>query len=88
MLNDEQKADYAKLILENPLFEGACKAIEEDIVDKLKRIGIGDTEAQKDLVITLQLLGQLKRRLKTHVETGQLIEMQRSKPKILGGRKI
>lgn len=62
-MTPREKADRARQILDDPVFNGVMSDIREQLVAKLEICPISDVEAQHDLTITLQLLKQLKTQL-------------------------
>ena len=77
-MNEKERSEEAELILSRETFKEAFNSIEQDIINRLKGIGVSDEQGQKDLVLSLQLLGQLHRRLETHIKTGQLLEFEQT----------
>ena len=75
-LTAEQRAERASMILNDPVYSQAYEAIERDTIARLKIVGVSDEKMQRDLVITLQLLGQLKKRFETHIQTGKLEKLK------------
>lgn len=74
----------AERLMSDPLMAEAFKAVEDGIIEGLRRVDVGAKDAQRDLIVTLQLLGNLQRILKTHIQTGELAEI--SKRESLGKR--
>ena len=72
MTEIERKAREAERLLNEPLLQEAFTAIEAKIVQELRTCDVSARDKQRDLVITLQLLGHLQRHLRTHIETGTL----------------
>ena len=66
----------AKRILNEPLYNEAFDTVKNGIVSAMMQSGIGDNETHNRLVISLQLLEQLKRALQNVMETGQMAEIQ------------
>lgn len=79
-LTPEQRAERAKQILNEPVFQQAFASMEINIYTGLKSVGVGDSDGQRDLIVTLQLLDDFKRRFEHHVQTGEMIEMANTKP--------
>lgn len=71
-MNVMERADRAKELLENSVFKQAFSAVESDIVGKLKSVGFDDHGTQHELVLCLQLLGNVKRKLETWVADGKV----------------
>jgi hypothetical protein len=67
----------AQRLLDDPMLKGAFEAVEARILEEMRRVDVGAREAQRDLIVTLQLLGSLKRHLKTHMETGRLAQISK-----------
>lgn len=64
-------------LLEQPLMKQAFLGIEAGLVEALKSVPMGDTKTQHELVLTLQLLGKLKRHFLTIMETGKMARIQK-----------
>ena len=62
----------AARILDEPLLKEAFTAIEAKVVGEMARVSVGARDAQRDLIVTLQLLHGLKRHIQTHIDTGKL----------------
>ena len=67
-MTPRERADRAKLILDDPVFAHAFADIREQLVAKLEMCPVGDVEAQHDLTLTLQLLKQLRTQLARYCE--------------------
>ena len=67
-MTPREKADRAKLLLEDPVFNHVFSDIRDQIVMKLEVCPVSDVEAQHDLTLTLQLLKQLKTQLARYTE--------------------
>ena len=70
------RGDEAKRILEHPLFVGAIESVKDGIVAAMSKSPMGDSETHNRLVIALQILHQIERRLEEHIETGRMAEIQ------------
>lgn len=77
MTNQEEiyRAEEAKRLIEHPLFKDALDSVKSGVVGAMGNSGMGDTETHNRLVIALQLLNQIEKSIKTHIETGQLAEI-------------
>lgn len=86
MTQDEEilRGREAERLLNDPLIVSAFKDIEAVILDGLRTVDVGAKDKQRDLIVTLQLLGNLQRILKTHIQTGELAEL--TKRESLGKR--
>lgn len=77
MTEDEEirRGREAERILAEPLLKEAFEAIEGAILTGMRRVDVGARDAQRDLIVTLQLMDKLRGHLKTHMQTGKLAEM-------------
>ncbi len=73
---DIRRAEDAKRVLAEPLLQEAFTSLESAILSELKRVDVGAQDKQKNLVVTLQLLGKLKGYLENVVLTGQMVAIQ------------
>ncbi len=76
MNKEIQRAEEAKRVLAEPLLQEAFTSLESAILSELKRVDVGAQDKQKNLVVTLQLLGKLKGYLENVVLTGQMVAIQ------------
>lgn len=76
MNKDLVRAEDAKRVLAEPLLQEAFSAVESAIFNELRRVDVGAQDKQRDLIVTLQLLGKLKGYLENIVLTGQMIQLQ------------
>lgn len=67
-----ERADRSKELLDNVVFKQAFNAVETDIVGKLKTVGFDDHVTQHELVLCLQLLGNVRRKIERWVEDGEV----------------
>lgn len=74
----------AERLMSDPLLSEAFSEVEKAILDGLRTVDVGAKDAQRDLIVTLQLLGNLQRILKTHIQTGELAQI--TKQESLGKR--
>lgn len=74
MTQDEEirRANEAQRLMNDPLLSEAFSAVESAVVSELRAVDVGARDKQRDLIVTLQLLGNLQRILRTHIETGKL----------------
>lgn len=63
--------------MEAPLLKEAFDKIEAGIIDAMKRVPMGDTKTQHELVLSLQLFGRIKGHLAEVMETGKLARIQK-----------
>ena len=71
-----RRGEEARLLLENPLFKDAMKNVRDGIVNTLTTSALGDERLHNRLAIALQLLTQIEKQIKTHMETGKMASIQ------------
>ena len=75
-MNEEiRRGEEAQRLLDEPILKEAFEAIELTFIDKLKRIDVGATEAQRDLIVSLQLLNKVKKYIEEVATTGKLAQL-------------
>lgn len=70
-----RRANEAERLLADPLLSAAFSDVESAILTELRAVDVGARDKQRDLIVTLQLLGNLRRILRTHIETGKLARL-------------
>ena len=81
-MNEEiRRGEDAKRVLAEPLLKEAFGKIELALMDEIRRVDVGDASKQRDLIVTLQLLGKLKRVLEDTVMTGEMARLTEEQPK-------
>ena len=65
-------------LLKDPAFRAAIDGVREALVQRLEECPIADTVMQHEIAISLQLLKQIERHIKSFVATG---ELERAKKK-------
>lgn len=78
-LDEVKRGEEAQRLMEHPLFKEAMENVETGILDAMKESGLGDEKAHNKLVIALQIVGQIKKHMKTTMETGKLARIQLEK---------
>jgi hypothetical protein len=71
-LEEIKRGEEADRILKNPLFIESFEAVKKNIVDSMSQSAFGDAQTHNRLVIALQLLEQIEKRLKDHIATGKM----------------
>lgn len=72
-----RKGQEAERLLNEPLMKAAFMGIESGLVENMKRVPIGDTKTQHELILSLQLLSQLKAHFLTIMQTGKMARIQK-----------
>lgn len=70
------RGEEAQRILEHPLFQEAFTATRDGIVQTMQASAMGDQALHNRLVIALQLLAQIEKSFRTHMETGRMAVIQ------------
>lgn len=77
-MNDEiKKGREADRVLNDPLFVSAFDKIEASLIGQMKRVPMGDRDTQHELILSLQLLANVKRYFTEVLETGKMAEIQK-----------
>lgn len=76
-LEEEVKqGKHAKEILDNPLYTQAFDGIREALIEQIESCALKDDQLRNQLMISLQLLKQIKTSFDQTIETGKLAEIQ------------
>ena len=68
------RAGKAREILENELFKGAVRAIEESLFFGMRQAAIKDSELREKLAVRYAVLHDLIGQIRIHIETGELAQ--------------
>ena len=71
-----RNGEDARNLLESPIFRNAMDAVKSGLIGSMGASALGDTQTHNRLVIALQLLNQIEREIKRHVETGTIAQIQ------------
>jgi hypothetical protein len=71
-----RRGQEAERVLAEPLLVEAFAAIEAALLQQMKQIDVGEIEAQRDLIVSLQLLGKVRQYIANVVMTGKLAAEQ------------
>lgn len=77
MTHEEEatRGQDARQLLENPIYQSAMKAVEEAIINSMRRVPVTDDKAKGELIMSLQLLDQIQKRIKEYIQTGKMAEI-------------
>jgi hypothetical protein len=64
----------AQRLLEEPLLLEAFELIEHGLLARMRTVDVGAVEAQRNLIVTLQLLGKVKQHIEQTALTGRFAE--------------
>jgi hypothetical protein len=74
-----RRADDAERLLSEPLMKEAFDAVESTLIAHIKRVAVGDSDAQRDLIVSLQLLGKVRGYLQSVIDTGKMARLDEEK---------
>lgn len=74
-----RRAEEAKRLMADPLLSEAFTKVEEALIGRIKQVDVGATDAQKNLIVTLQLLGKVRQYLEQVIVTGKLAAMEQER---------
>jgi hypothetical protein len=69
-----RRGDDAKRLMAEPLLVEAFDLIEQGLMARMRTVDVGATDAQRDLIVTLQLLGKVKQHIEQTALTGRFAE--------------
>ena len=72
-----RRGEEAARLMDSPLLKEAFEKVETGLIDLMKRVEIGNTKTQHELILSLQLLGRIKGHLVETMETGKLARIQK-----------
>ena len=71
-----RRADEAKRLLDNPLFQEAFKTIREELIKHLLNTRVAEEVERDRLYITIKALDLVEQHIKSVFETGKLAEKE------------
>jgi len=77
-MTPRERADRARQLLDDPVFQQAMRDIRERIVAKLESVAIQDTDIEHELVLSLQLLQRIPARFQAYADE-QIVEKHAEK---------
>lgn len=79
-----ERGQEATKLLNNPLFKEAFEKVKDGLVKSMETSPLGDKETHNRLVIALQLLAQIEKRVTEVAETGKMTAIQVNQKKFFG----
>ena len=73
---DLRRADEAKRLLDNPLFQEAFKTIREELIKHLLNTRVAEEMERDRLYITIKALDLVEQHIQSVLETGKLAEKE------------
>lgn len=71
-------AKDAARIMNDPVFQKAFTSIESTLIQRMRSVAMADKDTQHELILTLQLLGNVKGHFETMIQTGKMAEVQKA----------
>lgn len=75
-MDEVRRGEEARQILENPMYIDALQSVRNGLISSMSQSPMGDEKTHNRLVIALQLLNQIEKSLRTHMETGKMAAIQ------------
>lgn len=72
-----RRGGEAERLMNDPLMKEAFITIENGLIESMKRVSVGDTKTQHELILLLQLFGKLRGYFTEVIETGKLATIQK-----------
>jgi hypothetical protein len=73
-IRDARDADR---ILSDPVFKAAMQGIENNLIERMRQVPMADIDTQHELILTLQLLGNLRQSFTAMIQSGKMAEIQK-----------
>jgi len=70
-------AREAETLMSNPVFKQAFEGIESSLIEKMRLVAMHDIDTQHELILTLQLLGGLRRQFTDVIQSGKMAQIQK-----------
>lgn len=80
LTEEAQRGESARQLMENPLFVEAVQTVESRIVEAMRNCDTQSRDQHQTLILSLQLLGQITKHIRTVADTGRMAEIQLRKP--------
>lgn len=74
--HEVERAERARSILENPLFNDAFEAVEKELMQQWKTNAALNQDGRERVFLMVTLLGQLRQHLTQHITTGEMARVQ------------
>ena len=75
-MDDITRADFARQILDNPLFREAFNALETDLARQRQAVKITDTELHTRLIVCEQVLSRFRDVLTRAIQDGDVAKLR------------
>ena len=85
-LAELERYEQARVLLENPLFQGAFETVERELMSRWKTDASLSPDGREKVFLMVTLLGQVQMILREHMETGQMARVQLERDRTLRER--
>ena len=75
-MDDITRADFARQILDNPLFKEAFAALDADLARQRQAVKITDTQLHTKLIVCEQVLSRFRDVLTRAIQDGDVAQMR------------
>ena len=69
-----RRGDDARRLMAEPLLQEAFELIEQGLLSRMRTVDVGASDTQRDLIVTLQILGKVKQHIEQTALTGRFAE--------------
>jgi len=80
-MDDTQRADYARQVLDNPLYAEAWQALGDDLARQRVTVKLSDTETHTRLIIAEQIMAQLRGVFTRAIQDGEIAKIDLARQK-------
>jgi hypothetical protein len=80
-MDDIQRADYARQVLDNPLYAEAWQALGDDLTRQRVTVKLSDTETHTRLIIAEQIMAQLRGVFTRAIQDGEIAKIDLARRK-------
>ena len=74
-----RRGDEAKRLMAEPLLVEAFALIEQGLMARMRTVDVGATDAHRDLIVMLQILGKVKQHIEQTAVTGRFAEEEQAR---------
>lgn len=79
MTDEIRRGEEAQRLLDEPLLKEAFSAVESTLIDAIKRVDVGAKDAQRDLIVSLQLLNKVRGYVEQVAMTGRMAKLTKER---------
>lgn len=75
-MNDIERANKAKAVLESPAYQEAYDLVRQAIIERIEKCPLSETPTAEDLRRCLKLLRDVRANMTTAINTGKLVSFR------------